>query len=405
MSHLIMRYCGINAVDAGAFRALPELKRLNLEFNKIKILTQQSFQGLTKLSTLDLTGNRNCDIKPNAFDGLSTLLELRLGEMDLYTLDLNLLQSLRSLVTLDLHGNKLKALDWTVLSSLTNLKHIDLSGNQLTTIPSNMSSLFTHIVTMKGSIHLGNNPWKCNWEIKWLKNMSVSFSSVFSIGNIICDSPANLQHISLISVPDPYLQPIFPKILHCDKTKVTVNEGSAVFINCTIKGDSITVKWINPIGTSFLSSSSQLNGHNVYVNGSLYIDSTSSTVRGNWTLSVSSQFGEDKRVVDINVILSTTTTTTTAPTTTTLTPTTITTTPTPTTTPIVTTIIPTATFKISTTKTTPKVTSPKLVTYAVRFQDVSTDFTFKWNSAPQNKGSVGYLVLVVYAVIAFQLFE
>ncbi|CAG2219340.1 unnamed protein product [Mytilus edulis] len=157
MSHLIMRYCGIDAIDAGAFRTLPELKRLNLEFNKIQTLTQQSFQGLTKLTALDLTGNRKCDIKPNTFDGLSTLLELRLGEMDLKTLDLNLLQSLHSLATLDLHGNRLKTLDWAVLSSLTNLKHIDLSGNQLTTIPSNMSSLFTQIVTKKGSIHLGNN--------------------------------------------------------------------------------------------------------------------------------------------------------------------------------------------------------------------------------------------------------
>ncbi|XP_063415933.1 leucine-rich repeat-containing protein 15-like [Mytilus trossulus] len=224
MSHLIMRYCGIDAIDAGAFRTLPELKRLNLEFNRIKTFTQQSFQGLSKLTSLDLTGNKNCDIRSNAFNGLSTLLDLRLGEMDLDRLDLNLFKSLHSLVTLDLHGNKFKTLDWTVISSLTNLKHVDLSGNQLTTIPSNVSSLFTQIVTKKGSIHLGNNPWKCNWEIKWLKNMSVSFSSVFSIGNIICDSPANLQYISLISVPDPKLEPILPKILYCDKTTVTVNE-------------------------------------------------------------------------------------------------------------------------------------------------------------------------------------
>ncbi|XP_071128079.1 leucine-rich repeat-containing protein 4C-like [Mytilus edulis] len=408
MSHLIMRYCGIDAIDAGAFRTLPELKRLNLEFNKIQTLTQQSFQGLTKLTALDLTENRKCDIKPNTFDGLSTLLELRLGEMDLKTLDLNLLQSLRSLATLDLHGNRLKTLDWAVLSSLTNLKHIDLSGNQLTTIPSNMSSLFTQIVTKRGSIHLGNNPWKCNWEIKWLKNMSVSFSSVFSIGNIICDSPANLQYISFISVPDPKLKPILPKILNCDKTKITVNEGMAVFINCTIKGDSITVKWINPTGTSFASSPLQQTGHNVYLNGSLYISSTSSSDLGNWTLSVSSKLGEDQRTVDVNVILSTTTTTTTTKTTTTttLTPTTITTTPTPTPTitPIKTKTIPTTSSKIVTTKTTPNVTTPTLATNAVMVQDVSTDFTFKWNSAPQNIGSVGYLFLVVCAAIACQLF-
>ncbi|CAG2219337.1 unnamed protein product [Mytilus edulis] len=99
MSHLIMRYCGIDTIDAGAFRTLPELKRLNLEFNKIKILTEQSFQGLTKLTALDLTGNKKCDIRPNAFNGLAALLELRLGEMDLDTLDLNLLKQLHGLAT------------------------------------------------------------------------------------------------------------------------------------------------------------------------------------------------------------------------------------------------------------------------------------------------------------------
>ncbi|XP_052077900.1 matrix-remodeling-associated protein 5-like [Mytilus californianus] len=397
-------------MDAGAFRTLPELKTLNLEFNKIKILTQQSFQGLTKLTTLELTGNKHCDIKPNAFNGLPTLLELHLGEMDLDTFDLNLLKSLHSLATLDLHGNKLKTLYWTVLSSLTNLKHIDLSGNQLTTIPSNMSTLSIQIETNKGSINLGNNPWKCNSEIKWLKNMSVSFSSVFSIGNIICDTPANLKYISLINVPDPKLEPILPKILYCDKTKVTVNAGSAVFINCTIKGDSTTVTWINPTGTSFVSSPLQQNDQNVYVNGSLYMASTSSADRGNWTLSVSSKFGEDQRAVYVNVILSPK-----MKTTTTTTPHKITTT-----TPIRTTIVTTDNTTLTTITTTPPIrtatstTSSKAATRNVSSKVVvieflpivTTDTTLKTpekNSAPQITESVGYFVLVVCTAIACQL--
>lgn len=320
LQHLTLRYCGITEIDKGAFSGLPVVRTLSLAYNNISKIDQLIFQGLSGLKTLDLTGNENCKIQNGAFDGLSSLCELLLAELNLNSFDESLIKPLMSLRKLDLHGNKLKSLKWRIITSLKSLTYLDISRNKLTSIPSTMAPLFSHLK----SIFLADNPWVCDSDIKWLKNHNASFSIKASWASLICDLPNDLKYISLVNVPDSKLDRIAPKIVYCDGSKVTVDEGSSVLINCSFEGKpKPTVTWINPTGTIYGTSSTK-NDHVVFQNSSLLILKVSIRDQGNWTLSASSTLGEDQRAVELRVILSTTTTTitttiTTKPTKTTLT--------------------------------------------------------------------------------------
>lgn len=368
MIHLRLSYCGIDSLQDGTFTSLTELKSLSLDFNKIPTITQNTFHGLNHLMKLDVSGNENCNIAPGTFDSVLSLRELSLAEMNLETFDVKLIKALKNLVMLDIHGNRLKTIDWTVFQSFPILKRLDLSGNQLTSIPSLMSVTIERL----SSINLANNPWICNFEMKWLRDSKTILNSQSSWENIVCNSPEDLKFMSLINVPDPKLDPVLPKVVNCDKKATSVNEGFPVVITCTIKGDPFpAVSWTNQKGTAFESTSSGKNGYHIFTNGTLYIERISPSDNGNWTLQLTSKYGEDHWTVHINVILSTTTTTTT--TTTTPTPTTTSTTTTTTTRPPPTTTIPT-----TTTTTTPK---PKPTTTSSRSS--STEFrTMDTSSKP-----------------------
>lgn len=370
MIHLRLSYCGIDSLQDGTFTSLSELKSLSLEFNKIPALTQKTFQGLNHLIKLDLSGNENCNIAPGTFDNILSLRELSLAEMNLETFDVNLIKALKNLVMLDIHGSRLKTIDWTVFQSFPILKRLDLSGNQLTSIPSLMSVTIERL----SSINLANNPWICNFQMKWLRDSKTILNLQSSWENIVCNSPDDLKFMSLINVPGPKLDPVLPKVVNCDTNVTRVNEGFPVVITCTIKGDPFpAVIWTNQRGTAFESTSGGKNGYHIFTNGTLYIERISASDNGNWTLQLTSKFGEDHRTVYINVILSTTTTTTT---------TTTTPTPTPTTTSTTATTTPTTTCP-PTTITTPTTTSPKPKPTTTSSHISSTEFRTLDNSTKQ----------------------
>ncbi|MYE91580.1 hypothetical protein F4X33_21580, partial [Candidatus Poribacteria bacterium] len=122
-----------------ALSGMPNLKRLNLDYNLISDFSP--IASLTNLTELRLKGNNISDLSP--LSGLTNLTELELDANNIS--DLSPIASLTNLTELDLSGNNIS--DLSPLSGLTKLTKLNLSGNSISDLSpiaglTNLTELF-----------------------------------------------------------------------------------------------------------------------------------------------------------------------------------------------------------------------------------------------------------------------
>ncbi|TRZ00082.1 hypothetical protein DNTS_004636 [Danionella cerebrum] len=213
------------APNGSEFTTLPDIKYLDLSFNKIDLAYDNAFQELQSLEVLDLSYNTHYFTVEgvthnfNFLKNLPSLKVLNISFNRIYTLTTKALQS-KSLQELQFQNNNLgkmwRTKDRTyhrIFSLLTNLTHLDLAYNMIGTIP---SLVFKNLPRSIQHLRLSHNKlMSLNWTqmrlFRNLETLSLSYNLISEISsNLSVDVPSlkllDLQHNRISTLKGGFLQ-------------------------------------------------------------------------------------------------------------------------------------------------------------------------------------------------------
>lgn len=111
--------------------SLPDIIVLEILKCSLQTVESKPLEGLSELKRLDLQGNKISRIDDNAFSKTPKLKELELSDNLIENLSENVFNSLIDVRSISLRRNKLKLLPENLFESLNNLEYIFLEGNQI----------------------------------------------------------------------------------------------------------------------------------------------------------------------------------------------------------------------------------------------------------------------------------
>ncbi|KAK6175543.1 hypothetical protein SNE40_013987 [Patella caerulea] len=133
---LKLRQTGIRNIEPGVFTGLVNLQELDLSYNVLRDVKQESLQPLVNsLKKLNLNGNMLNRIDSNLFQRMYNLVSLDISDNKLVSIEKDAFSDLRQLVFLNINDNKLSNLPLGLFNSLRNLQTLDLSMNTFTKFP------------------------------------------------------------------------------------------------------------------------------------------------------------------------------------------------------------------------------------------------------------------------------
>ncbi|XP_053946573.1 leucine-rich repeat-containing protein 70 [Anastrepha ludens] len=183
------RHCGIKYLQAPTFMDVPYIRRLDLSWNEITSdeLTPDVFRGPYRvtdyepiaLSDLDLSHNRLHALDRNLFEHTPNLTKLNLSYNELKVLNTPTVLALASateLQELDLSHTAIKTLTMSLFKTLVNLRILNLSGNDLTRVPDKLQLIGRSLI----SLNLAENPIERLTEesfvgLKSLQRLNISY--------------------------------------------------------------------------------------------------------------------------------------------------------------------------------------------------------------------------------------
>lgn len=325
---LVITYSDVHSVEDEAFDSLTNLHDLSLANNDIQNLKAETFKGLLKLRTLDLSGNINCKFDKNMLTYITDIEELNIGNMNIRSLEKDFFASTTKLKVLKLYTNGIKELHQDLFAPLQSLDTLDLNGNLLSGLPVELKPMFK---AMK-NVHFSDNPWQCNCQLLWLRELPASFvASRTDTSEIVCNGPSSLKYNSFVNVPESKFTCIPPKVVRCEQTRYSLDVNHRLTISCEFQGDPVPeVKWVRADSFEIDGKGTAKGKYEILGNGTLLIDSVDTTDDGDWTVTAYNSTAHGDLKINVHVIITTTSTTTTSTSTTTTT-TSTTTTPTTTT--------------------------------------------------------------------------
>ena len=196
VTDLNLRYNGIKEIKDDTFENLPNLIMVNLAENPGIHISENALSNHKKLKHIKL-GRCGLDSVPiDALSKAGALTTLDLRRNPLGTIPENTLSNLPHLQMLNLLGCSLTAIPASAFSGLKNLTSLDLAENKLTEIPGGLFRDCRHTLqtlhlngnelkTLSGGdsegvgwqnlhvLRLGDNPWTCDCNLQWMKALDL----------------------------------------------------------------------------------------------------------------------------------------------------------------------------------------------------------------------------------------
>jgi Leucine-rich repeat (LRR) protein len=117
----------IDRIERGTFKELPSLDSLNLNFNRIEQIPENSLPEHVKL--LKLSNNKLENVLENLFESLPQLITIDLQNNNIRELPANVFKNNTKLNNILLGGNKIKFMSPETFEILRDLKTVDLEEN------------------------------------------------------------------------------------------------------------------------------------------------------------------------------------------------------------------------------------------------------------------------------------
>lgn len=222
LEQLFIKGCGIEYVSLDSFADLPKLKWLDISKNRLKAIDDYTFRGLT-LEHLFLNDNPGIQLSTNAFGGLRT-------------------------TGLYIHECAISSLAIEVFKPLNGtLKALWIDKNKIETFGTEWLYLFRKL----SHVRLGNNPFHCNCELKWLfdfyNNDQNNQNKIPSKEEPSCRSPPNLRGKDFGALTEDDFTCQLPVFKNVD----LIFEESVGKLTCLASGDPVpTIHWIKPDNSS-----------------------------------------------------------------------------------------------------------------------------------------------------------
>ncbi|XP_030754191.1 leucine-rich repeat-containing protein 4B-like [Sitophilus oryzae] len=179
---LQVKYNKVRKLDDDSFKGLNALQELNLYDNRLTLISSKVFKTLPLLEKLDLGMNKISNIEDGAFDSLSKLKHLNLGFNNLKVIP-KTINSLINLQILNLNNNQISSLKANTFTSLKKLETLQLNDNNIQSIERNF---FKHFNSLS-KLDLSSN-YLANLDVEDLKEGAVKLSAIkLSINSFKCD--------------------------------------------------------------------------------------------------------------------------------------------------------------------------------------------------------------------------
>ncbi|XP_034042171.1 matrix-remodeling-associated protein 5-like [Thalassophryne amazonica] len=249
---------GFNSISSISDNSLAGLRRvelLMLHGNNLHQIPNGVFQDMKSLQILKLSYNKLREISSSlTFAGLTSMLRLYLDHNLLQHIHPRALLQLPNLRLLRLQGNRLHQLHPHSLCTLSllntyyfsTLRNLDLSNNSLTTLPKEILETAPLLETFV----MQTNPWSCDCRMTWFLSWSLAHPGLMKCPRgpqcPICSSPTSLQGQDMLEKTD--LSCTSPVILSSEREKHLEMELSEIQ---TIQA------FRKPLGNASLSLSDQ----------------------------------------------------------------------------------------------------------------------------------------------------
>ncbi|KPM09205.1 leucine-rich transmembrane protein 2, partial [Sarcoptes scabiei] len=191
-----------------------KLRKLDLSYNTLPILTSHFDNGLNKLEWLSLQGNIINEIHPNTLGNMTRLRYLDLSKNDLRrVLQGTFLPPMKELKELDLSQNKLKSLISQEIKQMQSLNKLNLRSNKLSQIDLNLIEMVKRNLTLV----FKDNYLHCDCNlmplVAWIFSVSYkaryegkTLTSTFDDWlQLKCFEPASVQNKHLYSLRAPMI--------------------------------------------------------------------------------------------------------------------------------------------------------------------------------------------------------
>ncbi|XP_019616009.1 PREDICTED: leucine-rich repeat-containing protein 4B-like [Branchiostoma belcheri] len=221
----------ILAVPANSFSDLRELQNLYLNSNKIVYISPLAFAGLENLKILGLDSNQLESVPCQA---IQRLQQLDLSRNPIHVIETNTFLNLTKLKHLILNHMKLETVQEGAFSGLGLLEILEMRDNRLQTLPVNLFSALTSLQI----IELWENRWRCDCNLRWLKEWSESEYHFFYNNmafRVKCNTPEELS--------DKYFAELAPDDFICVRPwmytqsfNITVDEWTNAVLPCNASG-------------------------------------------------------------------------------------------------------------------------------------------------------------------------
>nr|XP_050027709.1 leucine-rich repeats and immunoglobulin-like domains protein 3 [Dermacentor andersoni] len=179
-------------------KKLPQLKNLDLSFNKITSISGGVFTNSSNLQYLSLSSNKISSIEKGSLDNLTSLQTLQLNRNRLATIPKNLFLNLKSLKQLELDKNRIRAIEGLSFKGLEALESLSLRKNLISHLSDGAFYYLGKIQTLNldlNNITAVTNGWL--YGLSSLRSLNLTHNAITEVDMGGCEYCKKLTHLEL----------------------------------------------------------------------------------------------------------------------------------------------------------------------------------------------------------------